>query len=123
MARIQAPANVCSVQFSPTDSHTVAFGCANYRAYLYDLRAPAHPLAVVAGPQRAVSYVKFLGGSQLVTASTDSTLRCAALASACCGVGGSVGGWVECMWSGGGLAAEQYLAVLSRPTPSTLALD
>ena len=37
-ARIAAPANVCSVAFSPGDSHTVAFGCANYRAYLYDLR-------------------------------------------------------------------------------------
>ncbi|EFN57379.1 hypothetical protein CHLNCDRAFT_142774 [Chlorella variabilis] len=75
VARIAAPANVCSVQFSPADSHTIAFGCANYRVYLYDLRRTAHPLAVVCGPQRAVSYVKFLGGSHLVSASTDSTLR------------------------------------------------
>ncbi|KAL4444907.1 hypothetical protein ABPG77_003957 [Micractinium sp. CCAP 211/92] len=75
VARIAAPANVCSVQFSPTDCHTIAFGCANYRVYLYDLRSTAHPLAVISGPQRAVSYVKFLGGSHLVSASTDSTLR------------------------------------------------
>jgi WD40 repeat protein len=38
--RIAAPANVCSVQFSPTDSHTIAYGCANYRVYLHDLRMP-----------------------------------------------------------------------------------
>jgi protein suppressor of PHYA-105 1 len=38
VSRIAAPANVCSVQFSPADSHTIAFGCANYRVYLYDLR-------------------------------------------------------------------------------------
>ncbi|KAL4448071.1 hypothetical protein ABPG75_005290 [Micractinium tetrahymenae] len=75
VARIAAPANVCSVQFSPSDCHTIAFGCANYRVYLYDLRTTAHPLAVISGPQRAVSYVKFLGGSHLVSASTDSTLR------------------------------------------------
>jgi WD40 repeat protein len=30
---------------------------------------------VISGPQRAVSYVKFLGGDHLVSASTDSTLR------------------------------------------------
>ncbi len=35
----------------------------------------ARPLAVIAGHQRAVSYVRFLGASQLVTASTDNTLK------------------------------------------------
>lgn len=89
VARIQAPANVCSVQFSPSDAHTVAFGCANYRVYLYDLRHTAAPLAVAAGPQRAVSYVRFLGGSHLVSASTDSTLRCGAGGQG----GGLAGGW------------------------------
>lgn len=33
------------------------------------------PLAVVAGHRKAVSYVRFLGGSQLVSASTDSRLK------------------------------------------------
>jgi WD40 repeat protein len=32
-------------------------------------------LAVISGPQRAVSYVRFMGGGHLVSASTDSTLR------------------------------------------------
>jgi hypothetical protein len=37
-AAIDAKANVCSVQFSPTDANLMAFGGANYRTYLYDLR-------------------------------------------------------------------------------------
>ena len=37
-AVIDAKANVCSVQFSPVDSNLLAFGSANYRVYLYDLR-------------------------------------------------------------------------------------
>ena len=94
VARIQAPANVCSVQFSPADGHTVAFGCANYRVYVYDLRHTAAPLAVAAGPQRAVSYVRFLGGSHLVSASTDSTLRWA-------GMGGQLAGGAGGRWPGG----------------------
>ncbi|GAB4823950.1 hypothetical protein N2152v2_010996 [Parachlorella kessleri] len=73
--QIKAPANVCSVQFSPGDGHLVAFGCANYKVYAYDLRSPGQPLGTIAGPQRAVSYVRFMGGSHLVAASTDSTLR------------------------------------------------
>ncbi len=35
---IDAKANVCSVQFSPVSSNLLAFGSANYRVYLYDLR-------------------------------------------------------------------------------------
>lgn len=33
------------------------------------------PLAVIAGHNRAVSYVRFMGASQLATASTDNTLK------------------------------------------------
>ena len=33
-----AKANVCSVQLSPLSTHLLAFGSANYRVYLYDLR-------------------------------------------------------------------------------------
>ena len=38
VACIDSKANVCSVQFSPMNSNLMAFGSANYRVYLYDLR-------------------------------------------------------------------------------------
>ena len=38
VACIDSKANVCSVQFSPTNSNLMAFGSANFRVYLYDLR-------------------------------------------------------------------------------------
>ncbi len=68
----------------------MAFGCANYKVYAYDLRSPGQALGAIAGPQRAVSYVRFMGGSHLVAASTDSTIRSVAcpchgvLRAACC---------------------------------------
>lgn len=37
-ATIDTKANVCSVQLSPQDANLLAFGSANYRVYLYDLR-------------------------------------------------------------------------------------
>ena len=33
------------------------------------------PLAVIGGHSKAVSYVRFLGGSHVVSASTDDTLK------------------------------------------------
>lgn len=37
-ATIDTKANVCSVQLSPHNANLLAFGSANYRVYLYDLR-------------------------------------------------------------------------------------
>jgi protein suppressor of PHYA-105 1 len=74
-ARMLAPANVCSVHCSPADGNLVAAGCANHRVYLFDLRRPSEPAAVIAGPSRAVSYVRFVGGRALAAASTDSAVR------------------------------------------------
>ncbi|MEW5317990.1 MAG: hypothetical protein WDW38_009244 [Sanguina aurantia] len=74
-ATIAVGANVCSVQFSPEASHLIALGAANHRVYLYDLRRTASPLMSVAGHERAVSYVRFMPGGQLASASTDSTLK------------------------------------------------
>ena len=42
VACIDSKANVCSVQFSPTNSNLMAFGSANYRVYMYDLRQVSH---------------------------------------------------------------------------------
>ncbi|KAK9824007.1 hypothetical protein WJX72_006926 [[Myrmecia] bisecta] len=75
VACIDSKANVCSVQFSPTNSNLMAFGSANYRVYLYDLRQISVPLAVIGGHSRAVSYVRWMGGDHLVSASTDNNLK------------------------------------------------
>lgn len=75
VACIDSKANVCSVQFSPTNSNLMAFGSANYRVYLYDLRHIAAPLAVIGGHTKAVSYVRWVGSSQVISASTDNTLK------------------------------------------------
>ncbi|DBB03651.1 TPA: hypothetical protein ACH3X3_010979 [Trebouxia sp. C0006] len=75
VACIDSKANVCSVQFSPTNSNLMAFGSANYRVYLYDLRQISAPLAVIGGHTKAVSYVRWVGGNQVISASTDNSLK------------------------------------------------
>ena len=147
--QLDLKANVCAVKWRPGSEHELAVGSADHCAYLYDLRAPAQPLATFAGhrwaagpwcrpgargrsqcalckhlpsrvarlgpaslptarkprstepnesrgPQRAlrpalaaaagcrrkaVSYVRFAGPGELVSASTDSTLRLWSLAA------------------------------------------
>ncbi|CAL5229502.1 g12838 [Coccomyxa viridis] len=74
-AVIDAKANVCSVQFSPVSSNLLAFGSANYRVYLYDLRQMQVPLAVIGGHKKAVSYVRWMDGTRLISASTDNQLK------------------------------------------------
>eukprot|EP00891_Asterochloris_glomerata_P004417 jgi/Astpho2/4417/fgenesh1_pm.00067_%23_4_t len=75
VACIDSKANVCSVQFCPNNSNLMAFGSANYRVYLYDLRQIHTPLAVISGHSRAVSYVRWLGSDSIVSASTDNHLK------------------------------------------------
>lgn len=75
LARIAAPSNICSIHFSPINSHFLAAGCANHRAYVYDLRNSSSPLFTAKGADGAVSYVKFMGAQRIVAASTDSTVR------------------------------------------------
>lgn len=72
---IRNPANVCCVQFSAFSSHLMAFGSADYKVYCYDLRNTRIPWCVLAGHEKAVSYVKFLDSKTLVSASTDNTLK------------------------------------------------
>ena len=68
-------ANVCCVQFSPHSSHLVSFGSADYKIYCYDLRNANAPWCVLAGHEKAVSYVKFVDSATLISASTDNTLK------------------------------------------------
>ncbi|XP_031275914.1 protein SPA1-RELATED 2-like [Pistacia vera] len=75
LATIRNAANVCCVQFSPHSTHLLAFGSADYRTYCYDIRNTKTAWCVLAGHEKAVSYVKFMDSGTLVTASTDNTLK------------------------------------------------
>ncbi|KAK1430629.1 hypothetical protein QVD17_13508 [Tagetes erecta] len=75
ISTIKNIANVCCVQFSPYSAHLLSFGSADYKIYCYDLRNTSSPLCILAGHDRAVSYVKFLDSETLVSASTDNTLK------------------------------------------------
>ncbi len=63
-AVIDAKANVCSVQFSPASSHLIAFGSANFRVYIYDLRT-LKARAPLAGALSAVLLAAFPAASRL----------------------------------------------------------
>ncbi|KAH9608582.1 hypothetical protein KSS87_022324 [Heliosperma pusillum] len=62
-------------EFSSHSSNLLAFGSADYKIYCYDLRNANVPWCVLGGHDKAVSYVKFVDSSTLVSASTDNTLK------------------------------------------------
>lgn len=69
------PANVCSVKFHPTAAEKLAFGSVDYNVHYYDLRNTREALKVFKSHSRAVSYVKFMSDTELVSASVDSTVK------------------------------------------------
>ncbi|KAL6999516.1 Protein SPA1-RELATED 3 [Sarracenia purpurea var. burkii] len=72
---IKTKANICCVQF-PTDSgRSLAFGSADHRIYYYDLRNSKMPLYTMVGHNKTVSYIKFIDSTNLVSSSTDNTLK------------------------------------------------
>ncbi|XP_050531054.1 E3 ubiquitin-protein ligase COP1-like isoform X1 [Daktulosphaira vitifoliae] len=75
VACLEAKANVCCVKFNPDSSSHLAFGSADHCVHYYDLRHPKRALATFKGHKKAVSYVKFLNGREMVSASTDSQLK------------------------------------------------
>ncbi|KAF9672798.1 hypothetical protein SADUNF_Sadunf11G0081700 [Salix dunnii] len=72
---IKTKANICSVQFPLDSSRSIAFGSADHRIYYYDLRNSKVPLCTLIGHNKTVSYVKFVDMTNLVSASTDNTLK------------------------------------------------
>lgn len=72
---IKTKANVCCVQFPMDSGRSLAFGSADHRIYYYDLRNPRVPLCTLIGHNKTVSYIKFVDSTNLVSASTDSTLK------------------------------------------------
>lgn len=72
---IKTRANVCCVQFQSDSGRFLAFGSADHRIYYYDLRNSRVPLCTLVGHNKTVSYVKFVDSTNLVSASTDNTLK------------------------------------------------
>ncbi|KAL0905109.1 hypothetical protein M5K25_027287 [Dendrobium thyrsiflorum] len=69
--------SVCCVEFDRVDNGPyLALGCADRRAYVYDLRATAAgPVAVFGGHERTVTYVRFMGGLRMLSSGTDGSHR------------------------------------------------
>ena len=75
--------NVCGVRFNPASPMHVAVGGSDQCVRYYDLRAPREPLYIMRGHRKTVSYVAFCSPTELVSASTDSTLRVWDLSNPC----------------------------------------
>lgn len=76
VATISAPGKpaICGADFSSSNENLLALAAADAKVYLYDMRQLQQPLAVLHGHRRAVSYAKFFGSQQLVSASVDGSL-------------------------------------------------
>ena len=68
-------ANVCSVKFQPDSTYMLAYGSADHSVHYYDVRYTAQALRVFEGHERTVSYVKFMGQDEMVSACVDSTIK------------------------------------------------
>ncbi|XP_008234259.1 PREDICTED: WD repeat-containing protein RUP2 [Prunus mume] len=66
---------VCCVEFDPFGGALVAVGCADRRAYGYDMRKMVDPVLVFDGHRKTVTYVRFIDGCSVVTAGTDGCLK------------------------------------------------
>ncbi|KAJ1726097.1 hypothetical protein LPJ61_005423, partial [Coemansia biformis] len=72
---IEGKANVCCVRFNPLHGNILSFGSADHNVHCFDLRAPKQPLCVLRGHRKAVSYTRFLTPDEIISASTDSSLK------------------------------------------------
>ncbi|KAJ1954580.1 hypothetical protein EC988_002355 [Linderina pennispora] len=107
---IEGKANVCCVRFNPLHGNILSFGSADHNVHCFDLRSPKQPLCVLRGHRKAVSYTRFLSPDEIVSASTDSSLKLWSLRSQECvrtftghaneknfvGLTTSGGEWISC---------------------------
>ncbi|PRQ60074.1 putative transcription factor WD40-like family [Rosa chinensis] len=66
---------VCCVEFNPFGGPLLAVGCADRKAYVYDVRRMAGPVLSFDGHDKTVTYVRFLNGRSMVSAGTDGCLK------------------------------------------------
>ncbi|XP_068640720.1 WD repeat-containing protein RUP2-like [Aristolochia californica] len=69
------PSPVCCVEFDPAGGPMIAVGSADRKAYVYDARKMATPVAVFSGHRKTVTYARFVSGEAMVSASTDGCLK------------------------------------------------
>ncbi|CAA7059621.1 unnamed protein product [Microthlaspi erraticum] len=70
-----APAAICSVEFDPFGGPSLAVGCADRNAYVYDIRRLVDPVVVLDGHTKTVTYARFMDQHTIVTGSTDGSLK------------------------------------------------
>ncbi|KAK8525937.1 hypothetical protein V6N13_017019 [Hibiscus sabdariffa] len=78
VAKVQptaARSSVCCVEFSPFRDALIAVGCADRKAYTYDVRRTEEPLHVFEGHSKTVTYVRFLDTETMVSAGIDGCLK------------------------------------------------
>ncbi|KAK1261093.1 WD repeat-containing protein RUP2 [Acorus gramineus] len=73
--KIKRGSPVCCVEFDPAGSGLIALGCANQKAYVYDVRRVGEPVTVFDGHRKTVTYVRFLGEGRMVSAGIDGCLK------------------------------------------------
>ncbi|KAJ7969976.1 E3 ubiquitin-protein ligase COP1 [Quillaja saponaria] len=67
--------SVCCVEFDPFGGALVAVGCADKKAYGYDIRKMVDPILVFDGHRKTVTYVKFLDSHTIVSSGIDGCLK------------------------------------------------
>ncbi|XP_052186727.1 WD repeat-containing protein RUP2 [Diospyros lotus] len=70
-----AGSSVCCVEFNPFGGDLIAVGCADRRAYGYDVRKMQDPVLVLDGHSKTVTYVRFLDHRTVVTSGADGCLK------------------------------------------------
>ncbi|KAJ0534061.1 putative transcription factor WD40-like family [Helianthus annuus] len=75
VAAVQFGGPVCCVEFSSFNGTLLAVGCADTRAYVYDVRKMVEPVAVFDGHKKTVSYTRFLDDRTVMTSGTDGCLK------------------------------------------------
>ncbi|KAA3454937.1 WD repeat-containing protein RUP2-like [Gossypium australe] len=67
--------SVCCVEFNPFGDALIAAGCADKKAYVYDVRKMVEPVHIFDGHTKTITYVRFLNAQTLVSAGTDGCLK------------------------------------------------
>lgn len=66
---------VCCVEFNPFGGSTIVVGCADHMIYGYDIRMMSHPVIILQGHDKTVTYARFMDYHTLVTSGTDGCLK------------------------------------------------